>query len=398
MSMTGDDRIKLTGRALRGRRALRMLRAKWYRFTHFEFWPWWVFYAPVIGYVLLRLVPKFRSFTVFTAANPAVPAGGLLGESKSAILQGLDDSDGRVATWMIVSDSGDGAERTAALQRWMEAEAVTWPLVLKPDIGERSRDVTVVYSRSEAENYLTHAKGAVLAQVFLGGREYGVFYARRPGQERGRILSITGKRWPSVVGNGRDSIEALILADKRAVLMEDYLLKKFSSRLSEVLPLGETLFLTEIGNHDQGAVFLDLSWASTPELEREIDLLAHRLDGFCLGRFDVRVPTLAALRKGEDFKVLELNGVSAEQSHIYDPNQINIFKSWRVMMTQWHLAFEIGAENVRRGAKKDSFWSVLVKLLRRDRPVSGAAAARPSSGTAKHSQPREESSSTTRSH
>src|ERR1700712_4805979 len=114
MSTTGD-RLQPMGPLPRNRRAFRMLRAKWHRFTHFEFWPWWVFYAPVIGYVIFRLVPKFRSLTVFTAANPAIPAGGLLGESKSLILRALDDSDGRVAVWTLIGRSGDGAERTVAL-------------------------------------------------------------------------------------------------------------------------------------------------------------------------------------------------------------------------------------------------------------------------------------------
>jgi len=149
--------------------------------------------------------------------------------------------------------------------------------------------------------------------------------------------------------------------------MEDFFLNRFSARLNEVPAAGEPVFLSEIGNHNHGAVFLDLSWAVTPELENAIDRLAHRMEGFFLGRFDVRVPTLAALRKGEEFRVLELNGVSAEQSHIYDPNKISIWKAWRVMMNQWHLAYEIGSENVRRGCKKDSLFSVFEKLIHRGR-------------------------------
>src|ERR1700749_4178987 len=112
---TTADRSKPSDVPRRKGRVARLLRVKWHRFTHFEFWPWWVFYAPVIGYVIVRLVPKFRSFTVFTAANPAVPAGGLLGESKSAILRGLDDSDGRVANWTVLSGASDSAERMATL-------------------------------------------------------------------------------------------------------------------------------------------------------------------------------------------------------------------------------------------------------------------------------------------
>src|SRR5882757_9948467 len=116
---TMGDRLKPVDASPRNRRAFRMLRAKWHRFTHFEFWPWWVFYAPVIGYVMARLVPKFRSLTVFTAANPFLPAGGLLGESKSTVLRELDHKDGRVANWTLIDQPATGAERIIALDRWM---------------------------------------------------------------------------------------------------------------------------------------------------------------------------------------------------------------------------------------------------------------------------------------
>ena len=51
----------------------------------FEFWPPWLFYIPVALY-WLWLAARFRGLTLPTAVNPAIPSGGLLGESKSGIL------------------------------------------------------------------------------------------------------------------------------------------------------------------------------------------------------------------------------------------------------------------------------------------------------------------------
>lgn len=85
-------RLGIQTASYRGRR---LLVSKWRRLTHWEFWPMWAFYPPVICYVLF-LALKHRSLTVFTAANPAIPASGFIGESKLDILRGLATSNGYV--------------------------------------------------------------------------------------------------------------------------------------------------------------------------------------------------------------------------------------------------------------------------------------------------------------
>ncbi len=54
------------------------------RIVNWEFWPLSVFYFPVVCYVILLAI-RHRSLTVFTCANPAIPAGGFVGESKNEI-------------------------------------------------------------------------------------------------------------------------------------------------------------------------------------------------------------------------------------------------------------------------------------------------------------------------
>src|SRR5262249_54174706 len=78
---------------------LRKLRPNWetrrrplgwfWRETCWEFWPAWMAYIPVVPYILVQGI-KHRSLTLFTAANPGIPSGGFVGESKSAILANLD--------------------------------------------------------------------------------------------------------------------------------------------------------------------------------------------------------------------------------------------------------------------------------------------------------------------
>jgi hypothetical protein len=123
---------------------------------------------------------------------------------------------------------------------------------------------------------------------------------------------------------------------------------------------GETVQLVELGSHCRGAVFLDGSQLRTDRLEEAIDRISQAHPGFFLGRFDVRASSWDAFARGQ-FSVIELNGVSAEATHIYDP-KVSLLEAYRVMFKQWKMAFEIGAANRGRGAQPMRF-SALFKLL-----------------------------------
>ena len=62
--------------------------------------------------------------------------------------------------------------------------------------------------------------------------------------------------------------------------------------------------------------------------------------------------------EGRGFKIIELNGVTSEATHIYDP-QVGIADAYRALFEQWRLAFEIGAENRWRGASQTSLWRLM---------------------------------------
>src|SRR5439155_3397854 len=58
------------------------------RWRHWEFWPAWMFYPPVAIYCLWLAV-KYRGLMLPTAANPGIFSGGIVGESKTAMLEEL---------------------------------------------------------------------------------------------------------------------------------------------------------------------------------------------------------------------------------------------------------------------------------------------------------------------
>jgi hypothetical protein len=181
-----------------------------------------------------------------------------------------------------------------------------------------------------------------------------------PDEERGRIFSVTEKRMPEVVGDGKHSLEQLVLRDARAVAMAGYYLRANEGRLEDVPEKGERVRLVEIGTHCRGAIFLDGSWVLTPELEEAVDRMSRGYPGFFFGRYDLRAGSVEELQRGR-FKVIELNGVTSEATHIYDP-RVGLFRAYRVLFEQWRLAFEIGARNRAAGHRPASPLDLLRSL------------------------------------
>ena len=66
-------------------------------------------------------------------------------------------------------------------------------------------------------------------------------------------------------------------------------------------------------------------------------------------------------KKGQHFKVLELNGVTAEATNIYDP-KYNVFNAYKILFKQWSILYAIAAQNKLRGARVSSL-SELTKMV-----------------------------------
>ncbi|MFK7845060.1 MAG: hypothetical protein AB8G77_07160, partial [Rhodothermales bacterium] len=194
------------------------------------------------------------------------------------------------------------------------------------------------------------------------GYEYGIFYYRYPEEENGTIFSITDKQFPKITGNGKHTLRRLIMDDERAVCMAQHYFKSNGDRLFDVLADGEEIQLIDIGTHSRGSIFLDGQAIQTPALEKTFDKISKGFDGFYFGRFDIRTPDVEAFQEGKDFKIVELNGVTSEATHIYDPKN-SLFDAYRVLKEQWRIAFEIGHQNRKKGIKPASLWNVILRVL-----------------------------------
>jgi hypothetical protein len=309
------------------------------RKIRWEFWPTWAAYAPLVPW-FFWLALRHRSLTLFTAANPGIYSGGLAGESKSAILRALAPS-GAVAQWALARNAQQALD-------FINRAGLSWPVVLKPDVGERGAGVAIVHSQAALEAYFAASQQIIIVQEYVRGVEFGVFYCRRPGEERGRILSITEKRFPVVTGDGESTLEHLILIDSRAVCAAGAYLSRHPDAAMRVPLSGETVQLVELGSHCRGAIFLEGMTYCTPALEQRIDKISKAHAGFYFGRYDIRATSVEEFQAGR-FRVIELNGVAAEPAHIYDP-RVSLWHAYAALARHWRLAFEIGAANRKLGA------------------------------------------------
>ena len=268
-----------------------------------------------------------------------------------------------VPSWCRLEQDAPFEEKRDAVRSFLERPEVDLPLVLKPDSGERGFEVEVTRTPEAVAAYLRRSPRRLLVQEWIGGEEFGVFYVRRPGTERGRVTSVTRKVPPTVIGDGHSTLDHLILSNERAVCYVHAFLARHADRAQTVPEDGEVVPLGDLGTHARGAQFLDGNDLSTPDLEETIERIARSVDGFYFGRFDLRAPSAAHLARGEGIRVLELNGVTSEEAHIYDPRH-NVFYAWRTLMSQWSTAFAIGSANRHRGLRPAGTRAVLGELWR----------------------------------
>lgn len=326
------------------------------RLRRWEFWPAWLFYAPV-PLMCAWLGIRYGGFGLPSVANPAQRNGGIVGESKIEILSELKRvAPEHVAEAHLVSP-GPFYERLRRVHGLLESGALRLPFVIKPDTAQRGEGFRKVGSIADASEYLAKVHAPVVAQTYAAGPlEAGIFYYRFPGEGRGHILAITDKVFPTIVGDGRRTVRELIETDSRARLIAGTYLRRLGAGAGRVVPEGESLRLVEAGNHCQGCIFRDGLRLYSEELRARIDAISKALPGFFVGRYDVRYSSEEELRAGR-FTIIELNGAASEATSIYDERN-TLRSAYAMLYRQWEIVYAIGAANRRLGSVPASVWDV----------------------------------------
>lgn len=322
--------------------------------------PKWLNLVPmVLQWAWLGL--RHRSLTLPSAANPAITAGGLVGDTKSEYFAAMGpQARARVAPFVLLTarDMPGVASALAAMQ----GAGLDFPVVAKPDLGWCGFGVRRLDDASALADYLARypAGETLMLQRYLDEPgEAGVFYIRRPGQACGQLLGILLRHYPQVIGDGIRNLGELVAADDR--------LRRAFDRPREhqcdfdparIPAAGEVVRLSLIGSTRVGGRYEDGSALATPELLAAIEAVARDMPEFHVGRFDVRFGALPDLRAGR-FTIMEVNGAGSEAVHAWDP-KYSVWQVYAMVFAKQRILFELGAANRKRGF----------------RPIGGLALAR----------------------
>lgn len=290
-------------------------RRKSYRTKAAEFWPAWVLQS--LLYVQgIALGMWSGGLTWFARVNPGMAWGGMLAYSKSDAMADLPAAN---KAREVAFDWPLPAEH---LLQHLAAVEWDWPLVLKPDQGERGRDVYQLPNEGQLWQRLASLPaGRYLLQECLQlPYEFGVFVAKSTQTEAFEVLSLTWKVPLGVWGDGVSTVEQLLRQHPRAQRYPEILAQIPAETARHIPANGHWQVLHFSGNHCRGAAFLDATELIDAELHRSFHSLLSPVGGFRFGRLDVLVAQPEDLWSPAAIKIIEINGANAEPAHIYDPN------------------------------------------------------------------------------
>ncbi|MDW7691711.1 hypothetical protein R9C00_16805 [Flammeovirgaceae bacterium SG7u.111] len=327
------------------------------RKLNFEYWPFWFFYIPLYIYAPIFAL-RSRSFTYFTAANPGMRFGGVMGESKASVLERINEGYLPKSTFISL-----GTPFQQVLKAIAHAQ-ISYPFIAKPNVGERGRGVEKIENENAFKKYLVqNTEDDLIIQEFVDYElELGILYHRMPDEAEGHITSVVIKDFLTIEGDGKSKISELVEAHVRAYNRADYFKEKLGNKWNEVLGKGAKLKLEPIGNHCRGTTFLNGNYLISKKLEKVFDKISTQITGYNYGRFDLKVKSLDDLYRGKNIKILELNGVSSEPAHIYDPS-MNLITAYRDLFQHAKIIWKVGKRNHELGVEYESLPEFLTALF-----------------------------------
>jgi hypothetical protein len=301
-----------------------------------------MFYLPIIPYYIYQAI-RARSMTFYLVTNPAIHYSGNGTESK-------------YKTIMLVPEKY--RPKSVLLEEFEEFQSafikiknaqIEFPLIAKPDLGFRGLLVKKINNEQDLKQYINKNNSiALLIQEFVAYKnECGILYHRIPNETQGKITSITLKKFLTVFGDGISNLTELILNDKRAFLYYDLLKNIHKENMSAIPKKDEKIVLTVIGNHSKGTQFLNGNHLISKKLELSFDKLNKQIDGWFFGRLDIKYNDFEDLLQGENYKVLEINGIISEPTHVYDASikGATYWKALRTIQKNWKVITTISRYN-----------------------------------------------------
>ncbi len=316
-------------------------KSSYIRLTQWEHWPTMLFYVPLAPFFIYRAI-KAKHPLHFVATNPGILYSGSGTESKFKTLLKVPEKYRPKGIW--ISKDRDQQKTKDQIKNL----PFDYPIIAKPDIGFRGYLVKKIINKESLINYLNKVNTDVILQEFIPyHNELGIFYHRIPGNKKGKITSVTIKKFISVYGDGKSTLSELIQKDDRAFLYYKLFKNIHKSNMDKVYKKGEKIILTEIGNHSKGTQFINGNHLINKNLENLLDGICNQIDGWYYGRLDIKYKDYDSFLKGNDFKILEVNGIISEPTHIYDATckKSSFINCVKTINNHWNIMNDIAIKN-----------------------------------------------------
>ena len=314
------------------------------KWTNWEYYPVYIANIPTVFFWLYFGI-RSRSLFFFSTVNPVIETGGVLGESKMNIFDRLPKEV--IPTTLFF-------EHKTSFQTIVDAihqNKIAYPLIAKPNIGERGFLVEKIYDEKQLAAYLEKITVDFLIQEFIAyPLEISVLYYRMPNALEGKITSLCVKKTLEVIGDGHSTIELLMENYPRARFQLERFKKDFPELINQIPTQGEKVELEPIGNHCRGTTFLNGNAHINKELEKVFDKIALKMEGIYYGRFDMKCESVELLQEGKAFKILEFNGIASEPAHIYDPSY-SVIQAYKDIFQHWKIIYQISKAQRQKGVK-----------------------------------------------
>ncbi|HNL37733.1 MAG TPA: hypothetical protein PKH43_01325, partial [Saprospiraceae bacterium] len=233
----------------------------------------------------------------------------------------------------------------------MGEAGLRFPVIAKPDVGERGFLVKKIHDEDQLHLHRTQYPVDFILQEYLTEPvEMSVLFYRVPGEKADfGITSVCRKEFLTVRGDGRQNIRSLMRRHDRAALQLSRFELEKPDLLNEIPADGELRLLENIGNHCKGTKFCNANHLIDETLTAAFEPLCTRLEGVYYGRFDLKCADEEALRRGE-VKVMELNGILSDPAHVFDPDH-GIWRAYRDYYRHWRIISRISRANRRLGIR-----------------------------------------------
>ena len=313
------------------------------KLTQWEHWPSYAYYLPLLPLFFIRFL-KAGHPNHYLATNPGIEFSGNGTESKFETMK-LVPEIFRPKGFLFPRN----AEPGSAIEKIRKTN-LRFPVIAKPDRGFRGYLVRKIEDGDQLLKYLSGVSEDILIQEFVPyEQEMGIFYHRLPGRESGKITSVTIKEFLKLYGDGQSSLSELIRKDNRAFLYYRIFQNIHKDKMDKVLAEGEEIILSLIGNHSKGTRFVNGNHLIGEDLLNLLDPICRQMPGWYYGRLDIKFREFGAFLRGEDFKILEVNGIISEPTHIYDASHesASYYQALKSINAHWQIMHRIALTNHR---------------------------------------------------